>query len=158
MSAVQVQCYQRKVHFYISTNLCNSECIFHNAPSITFVVDIPESSNDLFYQGKAYVCLKDKVTRPPSPLRHSMDKLASCLSTIVTMVWFPQILFLLSVMADPISLSLDMLVVGRTCPYQSMQNIAERIVNIKSSINESFSCEGASSSTSATDTQQEDYG
>ena len=42
-------------------------------PSVTFVVDIPESSNDSFYQGKAYVCLKDKGTQPSSPLRHSTE-------------------------------------------------------------------------------------
>ena len=29
-------------------------------PSVSFVVDIPESSKDSFYQGKAFVCLKDK--------------------------------------------------------------------------------------------------
>ena len=39
-------------------------------PSVTFVVNIPESANDSFYQGKAYVRLKDKVTQPSSTLRH----------------------------------------------------------------------------------------
>ena len=42
-------------------------------PLVTFVVDIPESANDSFYQGQAYVCLKDKVTQPSSPLRHSAE-------------------------------------------------------------------------------------
>ena len=38
----------------------------------------PRVSNASFYQEKAYVCLKDKLTQPPLPLRHS-TKLASLL-------------------------------------------------------------------------------
>ena len=38
-------------------------------PSVTFIVDIPESANDSFYQGQAYACLKDKVLQPSSSLR-----------------------------------------------------------------------------------------
>lgn len=45
------------------------------APSVSFVVDIPESSKDSFYQGKAFVCLKDKVTQPSSALRHGIELL-----------------------------------------------------------------------------------
>ena len=47
-------------------------------PSVSFVADIPKSPHDSFYQGKAYMCLKDKVTPPSSPLRHSTE-LASLL-------------------------------------------------------------------------------
>jgi hypothetical protein len=116
-------------------------------PSITFVVDIPESANDSFYQGKAYVCLKDKVTQPSSPLRHSTE-LGSLLLKHYSddgLVPTKPVLVIVSdggpdhrityasvqvaLLCLFISLNLDMLVVGRTCPYQSWQNIAERIMS-----------------------------
>ena len=42
-------------------------------PSVSFFVDIPQSSADSFYRGKPFVCCKDKVTQPSSPLRHSTE-------------------------------------------------------------------------------------
>ena len=116
-------------------------------PSVSFVVDIPESSHDSFYQGRAYVCLKDKVTQPSSPLRHSTE-LASLLLKHYSDDGLVSTKPVLVVVSDGgpdhrityasvqvaliclfISLNLDMLVVGRTCPYQSWQNIAERIMS-----------------------------
>ena len=42
-------------------------------PSISFFVNIPESSKDSFFQGRPCVTLKDKVTQPSHALRHSVE-------------------------------------------------------------------------------------
>ena len=42
--------------------------------SVTFAVDIPDSSQDSFYCGKAFVYLKDTVTQPSLVLRHATEQ------------------------------------------------------------------------------------
>ena len=116
-------------------------------PSVSFFVDIPESSLDSFYNGKAVVCCKDKVNQPSSALRHSTE-LSSFIQTnfstngkaadkpilVVVSDGGPdhRITFVSVKVAMPVlfqALDLDMLVCIRTCPYQSWQNIAERIMS-----------------------------
>ena len=46
-------------------------------PSVSFVIDIPESPKESFYSGKAFVCLKDKVCQLSSPIRHSVELIKS---------------------------------------------------------------------------------
>ena len=41
--------------------------------SLSFIVDIPISAKDSFFQGKACVTLKDKVSQPSSALRHTSE-------------------------------------------------------------------------------------
>jgi len=41
--------------------------------SVSFIVDIPLSEKESFFQGKPCVVLKDKVSQPSSPLRHATE-------------------------------------------------------------------------------------
>ena len=110
-------------------------------PSVSFAVNIPESAEDSFYSGKPYVTLKDKVIQPSSALRHAAEQY-KILSTD-----FPDshVLLLVSdggpdhrltyssvqvcLLSVFVHLDLDMLVAVRTCPYQSWNNIAERVMS-----------------------------
>ena len=109
-------------------------------PSVSFVVDIPTSSKDSFFQGKAYVVLKDKVSQPSSPLRHSCELLnilekETYKPILITIsdggpdhrITFPSVK--LSLIALFRALDLDMLISVRTCPYQSWTNLAERVMS-----------------------------
>ena len=42
--------------------------VFGIVPSVAFMVDIPNSAQESFFQGKPCVTVKDKVTRPCSVL------------------------------------------------------------------------------------------
>ena len=42
-------------------------------PSVAFFVTTPEQSCDSFFDGQAFVTLKDKVTQPSSALRHATE-------------------------------------------------------------------------------------
>ena len=107
--------------------------------SVAFAVKIPVSPKDSFYCGKAFVCLKDKVTQPSSALRHATelsqllktstfdnddDVLASKPILVTVSDGGPdhRITFVsvqLSLICLFISLNLDMLVVAQTCLYHS---------------------------------------
>ena len=108
-------------------------------------MEIPGSSDESFYRGKAFVYYK--VTQPSSAIRHSAE-LTSIIQTnfsqdghsadksvfiIVSDGGPDHRVTYLSVKVAMISLfralDLDMLVCVRTCPYQSWQNIAERIMS-----------------------------
>ena len=110
-------------------------------PSVAFAVNIPESVHDSFYSGRAFVTLKDKVLQPSSALRHAAEQcriLSSNFpdSPVVVIVsdggpdhrltFYSVQVSLLCVF---LQLDLDMLVAVRTCPYQSWQNIAERVMS-----------------------------
>ena len=115
-------------------------------PSVSFVVDIPQSPKDSFYRGKVFVCLKDKITQASSPLRHSTElaKLLKAHCHSDAAVPSKSVLVVVSdggpdhrityafvkvaLICLFISLDLDMLV-ARTCPYQSWQNVAERVMS-----------------------------
>lgn len=111
-------------------------------PSVTMLVDTPETANESFYQGEVHVCLKDAVFEPSSPFRHAaeltkiLNKQASqspvlvlytdggpdhrCnyLSVIYTMVY-------LMLYHD-----LDALVLARNAPGHSWRNPAERVMSV----------------------------
>jgi len=113
-------------------------------PSVTFAIKTPDSPKNSFYCGKAFVALKDKVTQPSSALWHATelsqllksstfneDELASK-PIIVNVGPDHRITFVsvqLSLICLFMSLDLDMLVVARTYPYQSWQNIVERVMS-----------------------------
>lgn len=115
-------------------------------PSVAFCVDIPDNTSDSFYKGQAFVINKDKVTQASSALRHSTelknlitvhcggtDSATKPILVVVSdggpdhRVTFGSVK--VASLALFHSLNLDMLVCVRTCPYQSWQNIAERIMS-----------------------------
>jgi len=94
---------------------------------VSFIVDIPLSEKDSFFQGKACVVLKDKVSQPSSLLRHATELIRILEKEdhnpiLITdgpdhRVTFPSVK--LSLIALFQSLDLDMLISVRICPYQS---------------------------------------
>ena len=104
------------------------------------MVEIPTSSKDSFFQGKARVVLKDKVSQPSSALRHSSE-LINILEkendkpVLITVsdggpdhrITFPSVK--LNLIALFRALDLDMLISVCTCPYQSWTNLAERVMS-----------------------------
>ena len=115
-------------------------------PSVAFFVNIPESIKDSFFQGKPFVTLKDKVTQPSHALCHSVE-LDSILHThfskddgsikplaiVISDGGRDHRLNFLSVKVALIcpfkALDLNCLVCVRTCPNQSWQNMAERVMS-----------------------------
>ena len=114
-------------------------------PSVAFFVNIPESENDSFFQGKPFVTLKDKVTQASHALRHSAE-LASITRSDYSKDGLSQPLMILVSDGGPdhrlkflsvqvaliclfMAIDLDFLVCVRTCPYQSWQNMAERVMS-----------------------------
>ena len=114
--------------------------------SVTFAVDIPDSSQDSFYCGKAFVCLKDKVTQPSSALQHATElslllqspvfgNIVASKAILVTVSdggpdhRITYVSVQLSLICLFMALDLDMLVVARTCPYQSRKNIVEHVMS-----------------------------
>ena len=111
-------------------------------PSVTFVVDVPEKPSDSFFNGQAFVTLKDKVNQPSSALRHAAE-----LMLLVESYFSGQKKPIMVLISDGgpdhrvtfgsvkvacmclfRALDLDMLICIRTCPNQSWQNLAERVM------------------------------
>lgn len=118
------------------------------------------------YTKEKHMSVLKTVTQPLSALRHSMELSSLLLKHFSDDGLVPTNPVLVVSDGGPdhrityasvqvallclfVYLDLDMLVVARTCPYQSWQNIAERIMStLNPSTNECFSCEeGASSNT-----------
>ena len=117
-------------------------------PSVAFFVDVPDNSADSFYRGQPFVINKDKVTQPSSPIRHAAELtqlVRAHSSTDSGLVSSKPVMIVVSdggpdhrVTYGSVKVSyltlfraldLDMLVCIRTCPYQSWQNIAERVMS-----------------------------
>ena len=47
--------------------------LFGIVPSVSLVIEIPDSPNDLFFTGQPLVSSKDKITQPSSPYKHSAE-------------------------------------------------------------------------------------
>ena len=121
-------------------------------PSVSFILDVPETIDDSWYSGKVLVGLKDATFEPSSPERH-MAELHS--SLVLQGLDIKPVLFLytdggpdhrltyLSVQMSLISLflklDLDFLCVCRTAPFHSWKNPVERIMSI---LNLGFQCVG----------------
>ena len=116
-------------------------------PSVAFVVDTPESPSDSFFSGQPFVVCKDKITQPSSALRHSTE-LTDIIRTHYGTPDHSSSKPIMIVVSDGgadhrvtfrsveianlclfRALNLDMLVCVRTCPYQSWQNLAERVMS-----------------------------
>ena len=48
-------------------------CKFSITPSVTLVLDLPESIDGSFYRGQVYVGVKENSFEPSSPLRHNTE-------------------------------------------------------------------------------------
>ena len=115
-------------------------------PSVAFFVDVSDS----FFTGHPFVNNKDKVTQPSHALRHateltdlirtnfSEDGLTSAqpIAMVISDSGPDYRVTFGSVKAVKVSsltlfraLDLDMLMCVRSCPYQSWQNVAERIMS-----------------------------
>ena len=114
---------------------------FSLSPSVSLVVDIPDSIDGGFYDGQVYVGLKDNVFEPSSALRHACE-LNSCLKTSSIdksvechyhdggpdhNLWFLRTQ--LSQVAYFLERDLDMLVLVQTPPQHSWKNPAERVMS-----------------------------
>lgn len=116
-------------------------------PSVAFFVSIPEKPSDSFFTGQAVVTNKDKVTQQSSALRHATE-LTSIVRTHYGTSGRSAAKPIMVVVSDGgpdhrvtfgsvkvanlclfQALDLDMLVCVRTCPYQSWQNLAERVMS-----------------------------
>lgn len=116
-------------------------------PSVSFVIDLPEQVADSFFRGHAFVTVKDKVTQPSNALRHATE-LTDLISTHFSEDGHTSAQSIAVIVSDGgpdhrvtygsvkvsfltvfRALDLDMLIAVRTCPYQSWQNVAERIMS-----------------------------
>ena len=120
-----------------------------------FFLDVPGIPVDSFFTGQAFVINKDKVTQPSTAIRHATE--FACLVQANYGIAKPTMVVVSdggpdhrvtfgSVKVANLCifqvLDLDMLVCVRTCPYQSWQNIAERVMSTLNFAlqNVSFAC------------------
>ncbi|XP_078340082.1 uncharacterized protein LOC111130598 [Crassostrea virginica] len=115
---------------------------FSIVPSVTMLLDIPESIYGSFYRGQVYVGVKDLVLEPSSPIRHiteaskilELEQDQKPVLLIYTDGGPDHRLTYLSVQLSLICLFLngkyDMLVAVRTPPMNSWKNPPERIMSI----------------------------
>lgn len=124
---------------------------FHIAgvvPSVCFIIDIPSSPNDSFYNGLVHVTVKDKVFEASSPMRHLTENIALLRHKYCTdgvnldkpilirysdggpdhRVTYRSVQ--LCSLVEFIALDLDMIVCARTAPSMSYLNPAERTMSL----------------------------
>lgn len=113
-------------------------------PSVTFFIDIPESIEHSFYNGKVFVSYKDTLFQPSTAIRHSTE-----FYNAIQSYYGPNIPPILCLYTDggpdhrttfgSVQISLlclflrgnfDILIALRTAPYHSWANPAERIMSI----------------------------
>jgi hypothetical protein len=113
-------------------------------PSVTFFIDIPESIEHSFYNGKVFVSYKDTLFQPSTAIRHSTK-----FYNAIQSYYGPNIPPILCLYTDggpdhrttfgSVQISLlclflrgnfDILIALRTAPYHSWANPAERIMSI----------------------------
>ena len=107
-------------------------------PSVAFVINVPMMETDSFYSGQAFVTNKDKVTQPSNAFREVTNLIKSLHSPTQPIVALisdggpDHCVTFASVQVAALTmfcaLDLDILVCVRTCPYQSWQNVAERVM------------------------------
>ena len=130
------RCHNRSL-VLTSASLSALDHDFRIVPSVAFIGNIPESVNDSFYSGSAFVTLKDKFRKPSSALRHAAEQcnILSSHSPDSPVLLFvsdggpDHRLTFYSVKISLLQLDLEMLIAVCTCPYQSWQNIAERMMS-----------------------------
>ena len=124
---------------------------FSIVPSVSFIVQIPETMESSWYDGLVHVGYKDAVLEHSTALRHASELYSILLKQIENksiLFLYPdggpdhQLTFFsvqLSLIALFLNLDLDLLVVGRTAPNHSWKNPVERIMSI---INLGLQCVG----------------
>ena len=126
---------------------------FSIIPSVSLIVEVPDSSEGSWYSGEVHVHvgLKDAIFKPSTPLRHATE----LHSLLTTRIDSKSVVFLytdggldhlltyvsvqLSLIALFLNLNLDFLCAGRTAPYHSWRNPVERIMSI---VNLGLQCVG----------------
>ncbi|XP_053379602.1 uncharacterized protein LOC128548528 isoform X2 [Mercenaria mercenaria] len=124
---------------------------FHIAgivPSVCFMINIPTSHNDSFYNGLVHVTVKDKVFEASSPLRHSTETISLLrgqYSSDDVSLEKPILIrytdggpdhrvtyrsVQICSLVEFVALDLDMLVCARTAPSMSYLNPAERTMSL----------------------------
>ena len=133
---------------------------FSLIPSVSFIINIPESIEGSWYEGAVHVGYKDAVLQPSSALRHATEvnsilvpKIGNkCILFVYTdggpdhrLIFFSVQLPLIALF---LNLNLDLLVVGRTAPHHSWRNPVERIMSV---INLGLQCVGMMRKEGSTD-------
>ena len=116
---------------------------FSVIPSVTFILDIPDSVEESWYRGQIIVCVKESAFEPSSPFRHCAE-----LCNVVSSQGLDSqpILCLysdggpdhrltylsvqLTLIAVFLKFDLDFLCACRTAPFHSWRNPVERIVSL----------------------------
>lgn len=115
---------------------------FSLTPSVSVLIDIPESITGSFYSGKVFVGLKENAFQPSSPIRHMTElegvlNSANSISPILLLYTdggpdhrLTYVSVQISLICIFLSLDLDFLCAVRTPPHHSWKNPAERIMSI----------------------------
>ena len=126
-------------------------CKFSIIPSVSLLIDIPESMEHSWYEGQVYVAYMDAVYEPSSPLRHATE----LYSILRSKIGSKSVLYIytdggpdhcltylsvqLSLIALFHNLNLDLLITGRTAPCHMWKNPVERMMSI---VNLGLQCVG----------------
>ena len=115
---------------------------FSLTPSVSFLINIPESMSGSFYTGKVFVGIKENCFEPSSPLRH-VTELSSVLQAAgdinpMLLIYtdggpdhrLTYVSVQVSLICIFLALDLDFLCAVRTPPYHSWKNPAERVMSI----------------------------
>lgn len=115
---------------------------FSLTPSVSFLINIPESITESFYTGRVFVGLKENAFHPSSPIRH-MTELKGVLEAVddchpLLLLYtdggpdhrLTYVSVQISLISIFLALDLDFLCAVRTPPYHSWKNPAERIMSI----------------------------
>ena len=116
---------------------------FSLVPLVAFVIDIPESIEDLWCTGQVFVGLKDAAFEPSSPqhhaceLQHILQNRGYASKAVLFLYtdggpdhWLTYTSVQASLIALFKSLDLDILCVAHTAPYQSWRNPVERVMSL----------------------------
>ena len=133
---------------------------FKITPSVTLLVDIPDTIEGSFYTGQVFIGLKDSVFEPSSPIRHATELYKILLRRMngrsILFVYsdggpdhrLTYLTVQLSLIALFMNLDLDVLIAGRTAPSHSWANPVERIMAI---VNLGLQCIGVMRSEGSAD-------
>ena len=116
-------------------------------PSVAFVLDVPYSPLDSFFNGNVFVTCKEKVFEQSSPFRHGAELLRILKNHFYSQEDLREKLLLLYTDGDPdhrltygsvqasllclfLQLNLDMLIAVRTAPGNSWTNLAECVMPV----------------------------
>ena len=132
---------------------------FKITPSVTLLVDIPDTIEGSFYTGQVFIGLKDSVFEPSSPIHHATElyKILSRRMNGLSILFvysdggpdhrLAYLTVQLSLIALFMNLDLDVLIAGQTAPH-SWANPVERIMAV---VNLGLQCIGVMRSEGSAD-------